>query len=249
MGRLCFRDPFGSLKFIFLPAHLSASRFGVATSLDIKGLIASGEAERYELHASHLNEQMVHVLKTIGFDKRYQREQYVDIYIYFVQRVTLIALVETNGLEHMDHLLIEMARMELVALGLPLGDEPFDVRTHSPPQSGTLTNAPAKKSNRCDPNGSRKQSRPTEAPRPQHSQHTSCRSRRDSMPYTQFCWIVAAMSIRGRKPPYFQPSHFSRKRLDLVSTDFWLLLISPFVTKALNARDPPSPCPLKRSAP
>ena len=30
------------------------------------------------------------------------------------------------------------------------------------------------------------------------------------------------MSIRGRKPPYFQPSHFSRKRLDLVSTDFWL---------------------------
>jgi hypothetical protein len=35
----------------------------------------------------------------------------------------------------------------------------------------------------------------------------------------------------------FQPSHFSRKRLDLVSTDFRLLLISPFVTKALNARD------------
>jgi hypothetical protein len=30
MGRLCFRDPFGSQKFIFLPAHLSVSRFGVA---------------------------------------------------------------------------------------------------------------------------------------------------------------------------------------------------------------------------
>ncbi len=42
-------------------------------SLDIKRLISEREIERYQLHASHLNEQMVHVLKTIGFDKRYQR--------------------------------------------------------------------------------------------------------------------------------------------------------------------------------
>jgi ornithine--oxo-acid transaminase len=42
-------------------------------SLDIKQLITEREIERYQLHASHLNEQMVHVLKTIGFDKRYQR--------------------------------------------------------------------------------------------------------------------------------------------------------------------------------
>ena len=42
-------------------------------SIDIKALIAERESERYELHADHLNEQMVHVLKTIGFDKRYQR--------------------------------------------------------------------------------------------------------------------------------------------------------------------------------
>src|ERR1700746_506618 len=42
-------------------------------SLDIKGLIAGREAERYQLHADHLTEQRVHVLKTIGFDKRYQR--------------------------------------------------------------------------------------------------------------------------------------------------------------------------------
>ena len=41
--------------------------------LNIKELIAGRELERYRLHASHLNEQMVHVLKTIGFDKRYQR--------------------------------------------------------------------------------------------------------------------------------------------------------------------------------
>ena len=48
--------------------------------------------------------------------------------IQILPDATLIALVETNGLEHMDHLLIEMARMQLIALGLPLGDEPFDVK-------------------------------------------------------------------------------------------------------------------------
>jgi ornithine--oxo-acid transaminase len=42
-------------------------------SLDIRELIAEREIERYQLHSSHLNEQMVHVLKTIGFDRRYQR--------------------------------------------------------------------------------------------------------------------------------------------------------------------------------
>ena len=46
---------------------------GWRMSVDIKQLIAAREVERYQLHASHLNEQMVHVLKTIGFDKRYQR--------------------------------------------------------------------------------------------------------------------------------------------------------------------------------
>ena len=49
-------------------------------SIDIKALIAERESERYELHADHLNEQMVHVLKTIGFDKRYQRG--VGQYLY-----------------------------------------------------------------------------------------------------------------------------------------------------------------------
>src|ERR1700687_5038825 len=42
-------------------------------SLDVRELIVAREAERYQLHLSHLNEQMVRVLKTIGFDKRYQR--------------------------------------------------------------------------------------------------------------------------------------------------------------------------------
>ena len=48
--------------------------------LDIRELIAEREAERYQLHSSYLNEQMVHVLKTIGFDRRYQRG--VGQYLY-----------------------------------------------------------------------------------------------------------------------------------------------------------------------
>jgi ornithine--oxo-acid transaminase len=41
-------------------------------TLEIIELFAEREAERYTLHARHLNEQMVRVLKTIGFDRRYQ---------------------------------------------------------------------------------------------------------------------------------------------------------------------------------
>ena len=40
-------------------------------SLEINELFAEREAERYTLHTRYLNEQMVRVLKTIGFDKRY----------------------------------------------------------------------------------------------------------------------------------------------------------------------------------
>lgn len=42
-------------------------------STDIKALFAGREAERYTLHARHLNEQMVRMLKTIGFDAGFVR--------------------------------------------------------------------------------------------------------------------------------------------------------------------------------
>src|SRR5262245_32148075 len=42
-------------------------------SLEITELFAEREAERYALHARHPNEQMVRVLKAIGFDKGYRR--------------------------------------------------------------------------------------------------------------------------------------------------------------------------------
>jgi ornithine--oxo-acid transaminase len=48
-------------------------------SLDIASLFAKREAERYDLHARYLNEQMVRVLKTIGFDVGFRsgRGQYL----------------------------------------------------------------------------------------------------------------------------------------------------------------------------
>jgi ornithine--oxo-acid transaminase len=63
-----------------LSARLPHTELERRMSLEIKELIAEREIERYQLHSSHLNEQMVHVLKTIGFDKRYQRG--VGQYLY-----------------------------------------------------------------------------------------------------------------------------------------------------------------------
>jgi len=42
-------------------------------SLEITELFAEREAERYALHTRYLNEQMVRVLKTIGFDKGFRK--------------------------------------------------------------------------------------------------------------------------------------------------------------------------------
>jgi ornithine--oxo-acid transaminase len=44
-------------------------------SIDIQSLFADHEAERYALHTRHMNEQMVRVLKTIGYDVGFVRGQ------------------------------------------------------------------------------------------------------------------------------------------------------------------------------
>src|SRR5512139_3671705 len=41
--------------------------------LELEHLLAEREAERYALHSRYLNEQLVRVLKTIGFDRAYLR--------------------------------------------------------------------------------------------------------------------------------------------------------------------------------
>src|SRR5215510_7237817 len=48
-------------------------------SLDMASLFAEREGERYALHTRHLNEQLVRVLRTIGFDAGFRsgRGQYL----------------------------------------------------------------------------------------------------------------------------------------------------------------------------
>ena len=41
--------------------------------VDVAALFAEREGDRYALHARYLNEQMVRVLRTVGFDRPYQR--------------------------------------------------------------------------------------------------------------------------------------------------------------------------------
>jgi ornithine--oxo-acid transaminase len=52
---------------------LNLATAGAGMSLEIDRLLAERGDERYALHARYLNEQMVRVLKTIGFDRAYQR--------------------------------------------------------------------------------------------------------------------------------------------------------------------------------
>lgn len=47
---------------------------------DIAGLFAQRERDRYELHSHHLNEQVVRVLKTIGYDVGFRRGQAQYLY-------------------------------------------------------------------------------------------------------------------------------------------------------------------------
>ncbi|MFE3771763.1 MULTISPECIES: aspartate aminotransferase family protein [unclassified Streptomyces] len=45
------------------------------TGFDLTGLLAERGAERYELHSRHLNHQLPRMLRTIGFDKVYERAE------------------------------------------------------------------------------------------------------------------------------------------------------------------------------
>src|SRR5438874_13712480 len=43
--------------------------------LDVSGLFVERQAQRSSMHARHLNEQLVRVLKTIGYDVGFQKGQ------------------------------------------------------------------------------------------------------------------------------------------------------------------------------
>jgi ornithine--oxo-acid transaminase len=53
--------------------HLIYASGHPPTNIDVAGLYASNEADRFEAHARHLNEQMVGVLRTIGYDVGFSR--------------------------------------------------------------------------------------------------------------------------------------------------------------------------------
>jgi ornithine--oxo-acid transaminase len=64
-------------------------------SLEIEGLLSEAEADRYTLHTRYLNEQMVRVLKTIGFDRAYQRGK--GQYLYDRQGLQYLDLLSGWG--------------------------------------------------------------------------------------------------------------------------------------------------------
>jgi ornithine--oxo-acid transaminase len=64
-------------------------------SLEIEGLFSEAEADRYTLHTRYLNEQMVRVLKTIGFDRAYQRGK--GQYLYDRQGLQYLDLLSGWG--------------------------------------------------------------------------------------------------------------------------------------------------------
>src|SRR5665811_2578020 len=66
-----------------------------ASSQDIAALFATREGDRYAMHASHLNEQMVRVLRTIGYDVGFCRGsgQYPVSYTHLRAHETVLDLV------------------------------------------------------------------------------------------------------------------------------------------------------------
>src|ERR1700687_202156 len=78
------REPYGSSP------HLAP-----ASGQDIAALFAERERDRYSMHASHLNEQMVRVLRTIGYDVGFSRGS--GQYLFDRQEVRYLDLLSGFG--------------------------------------------------------------------------------------------------------------------------------------------------------
>jgi ornithine--oxo-acid transaminase len=66
-----------------------------SSNLDISGLFMEREAQRSSMHARHLNEQLVRVLKTIGYDVGFQKGQ--GAYLYDREGVRYLDLLSGFG--------------------------------------------------------------------------------------------------------------------------------------------------------
>jgi ornithine--oxo-acid transaminase len=66
-----------------------------SSNLDISGLFMEREAQRSSMHARHLNEQLVRILKTIGYDVGFQKGQ--GAYLYDREGVRYLDLLSGFG--------------------------------------------------------------------------------------------------------------------------------------------------------
>ena len=66
-----------------------------SSNLDISGLFMEREAQRSSMHTRHLNEQLVRILKTIGYDVGFQKGQ--GAYLYDREGVRYLDLLSGFG--------------------------------------------------------------------------------------------------------------------------------------------------------
>ena len=88
-------------------------------SFDIDSLFAEADADRYALHARYLNEQMVRVLRTIGFDRAYQRGK--GQYLYDREGLRYLDLLSGWGVFALgrNHPVVNDALRKVLASDLP----------------------------------------------------------------------------------------------------------------------------------
>src|SRR5712672_1110030 len=67
----------------------------LSSNLDVSGMFVERQAQRSSMHARHLNEQLVRVLKTIGYDVRFQKVQ--GQYLYDRDGVRYLDLLSGLG--------------------------------------------------------------------------------------------------------------------------------------------------------
>jgi len=87
--------------------------------LDLAALIAERGAERYELHARHLNPQLPRMLRTIGFDKYYERAE--GPYFYDAEGNEYLDMLAGFGIFALGrhHPVVRDAVQQVMDLGLP----------------------------------------------------------------------------------------------------------------------------------
>jgi ornithine--oxo-acid transaminase len=88
-------------------------------SFDIKRLISERRGENYSLHDQHMNRTLVKVLRTIGFDKVYQRAE--GCYLYDENEVPYLDFLSGYGVYNIgrNHPVLKKTIQDVLELNLP----------------------------------------------------------------------------------------------------------------------------------